>query len=243
VAPQRGVFTINQAIERDNQLRREAEARRDAQWTQYRREANQKSFLKEQDQFVRSSIARSAADFKDPTADYSSAATGSDGRGIARGNSRGGTFGTVVAFVICGYALAHGVPLVTIIKIAILIAAAVAVIAIAVAVIAFIRAFAVPIIVIGCVGWYLTVHHDAPATQPVSAPHTENPVFTPADPYPAPKPASDAHLRYQAAHYVEWEEELGPARAKQIRDGLPSDLRYLPEYFNRLENAAAALHR
>jgi hypothetical protein len=248
MAPRPNIYTINQAIEQANRDRRENEARRDAQWRQYRRDADLKSSLEQQDRILRSSIANSAANYKHSSAEYSPSISGSD----RRGNSGIITFGIILTLVICGYALAHGVTLVTIIKIAIWIAAAVAVIAIAFAVIAFIRAFAGPIIAIGCVGWYLAVHYHAPATQPASDDHIQY-RFAPsaASPSPAPQPAAQpasderaAHIRYQVAHYEEWAKALGPDRVKQINDSLPNEgLSAVPEFLNRLERAAASLHQ
>ena len=81
-------------------------------------------------------------------------------------------------------------------------------------------------------------------TRQVYAPSA--PSLSPA-PQPAAQPAGnerDAHLRYQLAHYQEWEKELGPDRVDQISASVPErDLLGLPDFFNRLESAAASLHR
>ena len=143
----RNTYTINDAIDAANQTRREEEARSKAQWQQTRADAALKSFQRE--------VFRDPGPSAPPTITYSS---GTSSRSDGGGNSVGIALGIILALVICGYALTHGVPLMTIVAIASWIGAAVAAIAIAFAVIAFVRAFAGPIIVIGCVGWYLWAH-------------------------------------------------------------------------------------
>jgi hypothetical protein len=163
MAPQRNLYTISDAIAHQKQMRLENEARERTQSQWRRQEAAQKSFLQEQDRILRSSI--SAFPRPSKTTDYfptpdSFSVSKPDGRGnTGRGNTGRITFGIILAIAICWYALAHGATLTAIAAIAILIAAAVAAIAIALAVIAFIRAFAGPIIAIGLVGWYLWAHY------------------------------------------------------------------------------------
>jgi hypothetical protein len=78
-------------------------------------------------------------------------------------------------------------------------------------------------------------------TRQVYAPSA--PSLSPA-PQPATQPASDEHIKYQFAHYEEWKKELGPDRVKQISDSVPKEgILALPEFFNRLERAAAPLHQ
>jgi hypothetical protein len=248
MAPRPNIYTISQAIEQANRDRRENEARDRNDAIARGRDASLKSFLRQQEEISRNSPPSR------PSIITNSFPPSEPGR---RGNSGIITFGIILTLVICGYALAHGVTLVTIIKMAIWIAAAVAVIAIVFAVIAFVRAFAGPIIAIGCVGWYLAVHYHAPATQPASDDHIQY-RFAPSVPSPASRPAtqpasdeSDAHKAYQVAHYHEWEKELGPDRVsqiyvsafRQILDSAPNSFNGPAEYLNRLESAAASLHQ
>ena len=247
MAPRHNIYTINQAVDQANRDRRENEARADRQWQQMRRDASAQSFQREQRQFVQSSLDRCQA-FNEAR-EFSHASAPGSYAPKKTGSGIGATFGFILALVICGYALAHGVALGAIIKTGFLIAAAAVVIAIALGVIAFIRAFAGPIIVIGLIGWGLWVSHHAPAAPPASGDHAQA-RLAPAAASPAPQPAtrpsgeSDAHLRYQGEHVQEWVKELGPDRVKQIVDGLPKkDLSTVPELMNRLESAAASLHQ
>ena len=165
MAPHRNLYTISDAIAHQKQIRLENEARERTESHWRRQEAAQQSFLREQSQFVRSSISPLPQPSK--TTDYyptpeSFPVSKPDGHGHSgRGNSGPITFGIILAIAICWYALAHGATLTAIAAVAILIAAAVVAIALALAVIAFVRAFAGPIIAIGLVGWYLWAHTTA----------------------------------------------------------------------------------
>ena len=248
MAPRHNTYTINQAIDQANRDRRAQEARDAQVRLQASREASLKSLQQTQRQLLQSSLdsypASSGAN------DFSHAVGSGSYVSKKTGSGAGGTFGIVLVLVVCGYALAHGVALATIIKIGFWIAVAAGVIAIALAVIAFIRAFAGPIIVIGLIGWGLWVNHHTPAAPPASGDHVPArlaPAASSPVPQPAAQPANgerDAHLRYQGAHFQEWVKELGPDRVKQIADSVPDkSLLGLPEFLNRLESAAASLHQ
>jgi hypothetical protein len=68
MAPQRNIYTINDAIARDNQIRQENGRRATAESIQRSLEASQKSLLRQQDQIFRSSI--SALPRPSTTTDY-----------------------------------------------------------------------------------------------------------------------------------------------------------------------------